>query len=231
MTTDDSDRQAAAHNRLEELREKQRTSDRKRITIRTEDQQDAALRALAEGKNGADLRVLEMLTGLVMTGQTINPDFQRIANAIVAQSVLLGKLPPKPRGRPKDQENDDSRAVAMQYFDLVDAGVSYADAVAQVAARFHKDERHIMRLVKRGKLWAGLTKEERDARREFYRFLLHDGLDSALRGLRDIGEPFSKATEAMMQRDYIGEVDDLIDEELERKVFADKKSFGFIASD
>ena len=230
MKTNDSDRQDSDDDWLERLREKHRALGGKRFTIRREDEQDAALRELAEDENGADLRVLELLMALVVTGQEIKPEFQRIANAIVAQSVLLGRLPSKPRGRPKDQENDDSRFIAMDYYDLRDTGVSYSDAVAKLSAKYHKDERHIMRLVKRGAPIVGHTKEDRELRRQL---LPHpnDCRPAVLRALEDFKELEREAFEKIMKHDFIGQLDDMIDAELDRKTFPDKKSFGFIASD
>ena len=67
--------------------------ERKRITIPSIEEQ--VLRALTKDENGADFEVLQTLASLVVAGRKIDPDFQKVANAIVAQAILFDKLPPK----------------------------------------------------------------------------------------------------------------------------------------
>lgn len=203
---------------------KRLSPEEKRLTVRIEDPQDAALRALAEGKNGAELGVLELLAALVVAGQEVNQEFQRVANAIVTQSVLLGKLPSKPRGRPKDDDNDVSRHVASDYYAMRDAGASYAEAVAELAAKYHKDERHIMRLARLGRRYVWSTKSDREKWRDLYRGFPAEAVEMFEQRCDERRREYQQVKEDVMRHDFIGELDDLIDAELDRMNFTDMKS-------
>lgn len=183
--------------------------------------EETALRALANDENGADYGVLLALAGLVLQGKLIDADFQKVANAIVAQSVLFERLPTKKKGRPKDPNGGDGWSVAYRYFELVDSGARYADAVAQVAAKFHKDERHIMRLVKENKGLIGETLEDRNRQRKWWRLCA----EMHAKALASGGEPpmawmlkaFEEADSHAKERDLIAELDQVIDEVLDRR--------------
>lgn len=140
--------------------------------------QDSILETLKNGANGAERAVLEELASLVIEGHSINPDFQKVANAIVAKAVLRGLLPPKKMGRPKDSASNVRFAAATMYFDLIDSGKTYADAVSQVAERFHKDERNIMRMVSEHRNEIGETVEERNRKRE--RHQLYSAMEKSI---------------------------------------------------
>lgn len=211
--------------RADALLGKRLTPEEKRLTVRIEDPQDAALRALAEGKNGAELGVLELLSALVVAGQAVNQDFQRIANAIVAQSVLLGKLPSKPRGRPKDDDNDVSRHIAENYYFMRDAGFSYDEAVSKLTKEYHKEERHIMRLVRFGRRYVWPTKSDREKWRDLYRGFPAEFVEMFSQRCDEQTREYERVKEDVMQHDFIGELDDLINAELDRKTLPDKKSF------
>ena len=139
---------------------------RKAITLRTRQQQ--ALMGLIDDKNGAERVILEELTWAVLHGDAIEPIFQSVVNAITARAIVCEKLPLKPKGRPKDISNDIGWSVAYQYFALKDGGVSYEKSVAEVAAEFCKDERHIMRLVKENKSRIGVTPDARKKTRTWF---------------------------------------------------------------
>ena len=62
--------------------------ERKRITFLS--QEERALQALANDENGADYAALQTLAGLVLAGEKIDPDFQKVVNAIVTQALLVG---------------------------------------------------------------------------------------------------------------------------------------------
>lgn len=205
---------------------------RKKITILS--QQEQALKALANDENGAELNVLHVLAGAVLSGRKVDADFQLVANAIVAQSVIFGKLPPKKKGRPESNDGVHGWGVAYKYFSLRDSGVSYANAVAQVAAEFHKDERHIMRLVKENKSSIGLSLEDRERHRKWWRMcaeIRQTVIDEG--GDPDAGRlpPPEYGAERDTVHSQIEKLDDLIDEVLDRTGIADKNIVSFIASD
>lgn len=200
--------------------------ERKRITIPSIEEQ--ALKALANDENGADLWVLQTLASLVLAGREIDPDFQKVANAIVAQAVLFDRLPPKKKGRPKDPDGIDGWSVAYQYFSLVDSGVRYADAVAQVAAYFHKDERHIMRIVKENKHQVGGDNPaQRKTKREWWQLCadMNEAAISEGKELVDIAMHEILETQIARdeERDLIAELDAMIDEVLNRRIPTDTK--------
>ena len=200
--------------------------ERKRITIPSVEEQ--ALRALTKDENGSDFEVLLTLASLVINGREIDPDFQKVANAIVAQAVFFDRLPPKKKGRPKDPDGLRGWSVANRYFSLVDSGVRYADAVERVAAYFHKDERHIMRIVKENKhLIGGDDPAKRKANREWWQFCAD--MEKAV--ISEGGEPAVIRTQKMLEamragdeeRDLIAELDAMIEEVLNRRIPTDTK--------
>lgn len=127
--------------------------EKKKISIPS--REELAMDALRRGDNGAEWEALRVMTANVLAGIPLETRFQAVTNAIVAKAFVMGKLPPMKRGRPQSEDGVDGWSVALLYFKLKDAGMSYADAVAEVAGKFHKDERQIMRLVNRYKSEVG----------------------------------------------------------------------------
>lgn len=193
--------------------------DKKRVVIPSF--QEQTLRAVLENENGCDRRVLEVLAGLVLDGQEIEPDFQKVANAIVAQAVFFDALPPKKIGRPPEKEASMGIEIAARYYELFDRGMGYAKSVEAVAKRFHKDERHIMRLVKENKHWIGETREERDANRKWWQICREVEEQVRASGKKPASETMldylAELREADSKRDPITELDHQIDAVLERR--------------
>lgn len=206
---------------------------RQKITILS--LQERALKALADDENGAELNVLQVLAGAVISGTEIESNFQLVANAIVAQSVLFGKLPSKKKGRPESSDGVNARDVAEQYYLLRDDGVSYADSVAKISTLFHKDERHIMRLVKEGKPEIGNSSEERTKKRARWKLLadMHQSqIDAGKEPHLDfIVRILEEQRDIDSQRNLIAELDDVIEKVVDRIGIADKNNVTFIASD
>lgn len=138
-----------------------------RPVIHVDSLQGRALKALRNQEPGAERRILEVLAGAVLDGDEIDASFQRVANAVMLKVMAQGRLPPKPKGRPKVEQGV-GLSIAYRYLALRDAGVPFKDAVARTAAEFHKEERHIMRLVRLHKSWIGATIEERKRRRDWW---------------------------------------------------------------
>jgi len=202
---------------------------RKKITLikRLVDPQQRALNALEDDKNGAEWEILVQLTASLVSGQPIDPIFQAVVNAIVAQAVLFDKLPLKPKGRPKNNDGHDGWMIAYRYFALKDKGASYESAVAQVAAEFFKDERQIMRIVKQNKSFIGSTIQERNSKREWWdicaemeKRIIAEGGEPASVRMRKI---FEGDIAKNKERDLIGELDQLIDSALSQRKTADIK--------
>jgi hypothetical protein len=144
--------------------------ERKRIRLtKGKSAVDEALQALSDGEDGAEYDILFTLCRLVLGEQDIDPDLQKVANVILVQAISHGRLPSKRKGRPKQDKTEDGISIATMYYGLLDSGIRYGEAVAKVASTFHKDERHIMRLVKEHKHWVGDTKAQRESRREWHR--------------------------------------------------------------
>lgn len=141
--------------------------DRKRITVPSREQ--VAISELLAGESGAEFRVLEVLAQSVLSGLPISVDFQAVANVVMAKAFVAGKLPAMKRGRPISFGQSIGWNVAYYYYQLRDGGMSYADAVSKVSERFHKDERHIMRLVNANKSQiGGDDREARSLKRELW---------------------------------------------------------------
>ena len=187
--------------------------ERKKITVVS--LEDRILKALVDDPNGADLEVLRTLSSLVIDGRAIDPDFQKVANAIVAQAVLIGSLPAQRKGRPKGIDSSIGLQATAMYFELVDSGVGYAAAVAKVAERFHKDERHIMRMVKSNKIYFGSTPAERNRKREWWKLCAE--MNEGRQPLEFYTKILAESRERFEKRDLLQELDDQIDVVLARR--------------
>ena len=97
----------------------------------------------------------------------IGADFQNAANYIIAKALLKGKLPDQKKGRPKGKNGIDGELVAAEYLELMNGGIGYANAVAQLAATYHKDERQIMRIVSENKRMVVAMKTIREMLKPF----------------------------------------------------------------
>lgn len=192
------------------------------------------MQALHDGKNGAEWEILERLVSVVLSGKKVDPVFQSVVNAIVAKAVISEKLPGRNRGRPVNIfAGVSSWSVAERYLELMDGGMPYGDAVAQVAAEFHKDERHIMRLVREGRsgieFRMGVTAEDRNLFRERSTRcneteLSADDAECVARiveSTSDLASLLEKHQANEAQRDYLAELDGLINQALSQKNFTD----------
>ena len=105
---------------------------------------------------------------MVISGDNIDPVVQRLVNLIVAKAVIVGALPLEKLGRPKSGDLDSiGRDAAQLYWEMIDSGIGYQEAVEAVSSKFHKSERHIMRLVAKHKKDIGDTLEERSRGRKW----------------------------------------------------------------
>lgn len=156
---------------LKYLKKSNRSKSRqKKITLthKLESEEQRLMKAVAAQENGAEWECLEHLASHAFWGNRIDPNFQAVANLIIAKAILYEALPLKKLGRPKSQESENlGRQVAQEYWDMVDCGTSYSEAVQHLANKVHKDERQIMRYVKKHKNMVGLTVEIREHNREW----------------------------------------------------------------
>lgn len=188
--------------------------------------EDAYLKAIFNDENGAKHELLVELASKVINGEEIEPDFQKVVNAIVTQSLFCGSLPPRKKGRPKNHSGDGIAATRM-YFDLRDGGMGYADAAAKVSDAFNKEERQIMRLVKQHQKFVGKTKEERNDFRKFEQFLVKSHLPEIEEGRKSIINDFSsfyqESLRKAQERDFLGELEALIKATLAQRFSTDIK--------
>ena len=109
--------------------------------------ESSVLAGLKNGVVGAEYNVLNTLAKFVLNGIDPSPKFQKVANLIIARSMVEDKFPKKKGGRPKVPNGIDGELVAARYAEFMDSGLSYEHTVSKLALDFHKDERHIMRIV------------------------------------------------------------------------------------
>lgn len=141
---------------------------RKKISIKLDPETMKLIRRVAGQENGAEFDALKYLLGAVVVGENIDPDFQKLINVIVAKSVLVGALPMQKLGRPKVEKLDAiGLQAASRYWEMIDSGVSYDEAVQKLSSEFHKSERHIMRLIAPHKKTVGETPEKRATHRSW----------------------------------------------------------------
>lgn len=171
--------QAAAPKR-DEIISKVREQAAERLRIK----QRSAIEALRNQENGAEYGILYLLSEIVYGGGEILPEFQLMANVVIAKSVACNCLPYKKLGRPSgsDEKGID---LTRKYFDMRDSGVGRSDAIMHIEHEFGYDERHISRIIKKYKTLVGDTIEERDGyrrRQENWKrlfSLIHDGMNVA----------------------------------------------------
>ena len=141
---------------------------RKKITSQVAAETNKLIRRVAQEENGAEFEALNYFLGTVLVGEKIVPDFQKLINLIVAKSVLVGALPMQKLGRPKVEKLDAiGLQAASRYWEMIDSGVSYDEAVQKLSTEFHKSERHIMRLIAPHKKTVGETPEKRATHRSW----------------------------------------------------------------
>lgn len=140
----------------------------RQIEIRLEPESQKNLRAVATGENGAEWDTLKSFTESIVFGRAVDPLMQRLVNIIIARSFIKGALPSMRRGRPKSDETERlGEEIARAYWDMRDSGMGYAEAATELSAKYHKDERHIMRSVEKHKSAIGNTLEDRNRKRRW----------------------------------------------------------------
>lgn len=138
----------------------------KKTSVACESATDLLLKAVLEDENGAEWDLLNAFAEQILAGSEIDPNFQTVINLLVTEIVFCEALPLKKRGRPKSENSEEiGLKIAQTYWDFRDKGESYSSALNQVAEQFHKDERHIMRLVNTHKKSVGEDFQEREANR------------------------------------------------------------------
>lgn len=190
--------------------------------IKLPSRQQEALQAISANENGAEWSLLEELARATLGGESIEPDFQIVANAIAAKMWLLESLPQKKKGRPKN-ELDDGWVIANRYFYLKDGGDSYEQAVAKVAREFCKDERHIMRLVRANKHKIGDDVEARTRTRNWWTMCAEIYRKAEAEGRPTHLDRYRAIVEAELQRDPIAELEGVIQRALNHESPADIK--------
>jgi hypothetical protein len=189
---------------------------RKKITVVVDPIERRLIRDVAEHKNGAEYEALEYLLGAVIRGEKVPSSLQKLINIIVAKCLFFGALPLRKLGRPKQEALDVvGLNAAEKYWELVDSGVSYQEAVETVSSEIHKSERHVMRLVAKHKKKIGETKEAREAYRSYWNFhrthFAHKAAyrDAMARYLRAF-EPAIPPPE-LSEDDYLEHLDELVE--------------------
>lgn len=187
---------------------------RKKIAITVDPEERRLARAVAAGANGAEFEVLEWLMSAVLWGKKIPPPLQEVANIIVAKSILIGALPLRKLGRPKLEGLDETGlSAARDYFELVDSGTKYEEAVLAVANKICKSERHVMRLVAKHKKEIGETVElraEKRAQAEKSRMIWLADSEKAFANYRRLFEPEIPVPELTLD-DCLEHLDELAD--------------------
>lgn len=186
--------------------------DRKRIRIAT--RAERSYEAVASNSNGAEWDVLCEFASEVVWEQPIDPLLQRLVNLIVAKAVLLGGLPPARRGRPvAEGAHEFGCNLAEDFWAMRDSGVSYKDAIGELSARHHKDERHLSRIIKEHTGSVGDTRIERDRRRQWQSLMAKQhathGPSPYLKRLMAVYE--TPALPELSGQDYLDHLSELLD--------------------
>jgi hypothetical protein len=94
-------------------------------------------------------------------------------------------------GRPKRDELDSiGLSAAHQYWEMIDSGHSYQEAVEKLSEELHKSERHIMRLISKHKKSVGETLEIRCKNRQWHQLMREIySKPGAMEGFKSMYEP------------------------------------------
>lgn len=201
------------------------TRRRKKITLTNDSAEKKLIRRAAKQENGAEFETLRHFSMKVLVGDAIEPDFQKTVNLIVAKAVFIGALPPEKLGRPKREELDSiGLEAAHRYWQMIDSGIRYEQAVEILSGEFHKSERHIMRLIAKHKKSVGDTPEIRteirkrnDMMRDMYR-----SSSGMLDHFKALYEPKVPVPELSLD-DYLEHLEELISEVASRATPLTKK--------
>ncbi|MGI4779104.1 MAG: hypothetical protein ACRYGA_13485 [Janthinobacterium lividum] len=124
------------------------------------------LAARSMGHGFSERNVLLILSESVLSGAPIEPEFQALANAIMAKSIIKDRLPLKRKGAKKGSGIEYSPIVLTeQYFDLLDDGMSIGECELEIANLYKLDPRQVRRVVEENKWLFGDHKPARDQRR------------------------------------------------------------------
>jgi hypothetical protein len=189
----------------------------KKITITIDPEWKRLIRSVAAQENGAEFASLEYLLGMVFNGESLEPEFQKLINLIVAKAVIYGALPLQKLGRPKREQLDSiGREAAERYWEMIDSGSSYESAVEAVSVEFHKSERHIMRLIAPHKKSIGETLEQRSINRSYWKIMRERNTTSSYLELcLSILKPKIPAPD-FTHEDYVDHLDELIQQLAEK---------------
>lgn len=128
------------------------------------------LEARRNGRPFSPRNVLVIIAEAVLSGAQIDPEFQALANAVIAEAIIKGKLPGMKSGRPAGSANFDELKVAGEYFELLDAGGRREDILNELEARHPTEKGNLWRIIKKGEMWHGSTKTARDQARAEKKF-------------------------------------------------------------
>lgn len=184
---------------------------RKKLTITIDPEWKKLIHGVAAQENGAEFASLEYLLCVVLSGKSVEPEFQQLINLIIAKAVIYGALPLQKLGRPKREELDSiGHEAAVRYWEMIDSGRSYELAVKAVSAEFHKSERHIMRLIAPHKKAIGETLEQRNIKRSYWQIMRElDPTNSSIDRFLSFFEP-KIPTPDFTNHDYVDHLDELI---------------------
>lgn len=138
--------------------------------------QQRIMDAVADGETPNEHAVIDALTQLVLTQSAVHPDFQELANAVIAKAFLTGKMPAgKAKNRPKGSgrfavgaSRHSAEDVAVEFFDALDTcedlrePASHDEVVAWLAERHSASEDTIWRALKEAEPWLPEHKAARD---------------------------------------------------------------------
>lgn len=107
--------------------------------------------------------VLLVLSELVLTDASILPEFQAIANVVMAKALIDGRLPKKRPGAKKGAAvKYDPQVLTEQYFDLLDKGMPAHDCADEIAEKYDLGEKRIKQIVKENSWLFGESKAHRE---------------------------------------------------------------------
>lgn len=132
--------------------------------------QQLILSRRAAGQPYLERNVLVILSDAVLSNAPIDPNFQALANAIVARIIVTGELPLRQKGRRKGIKGHDPAMVTTEFFELVDGvgspGMTESEAKLELALLWDLDFSTITRAVESERMWHGDSRAAREQARK-----------------------------------------------------------------
>jgi hypothetical protein len=131
--------------------------------------QQELLEARRRGQEFLERNVLVVLAEASLSGAAIVPEFQALANAVMAKALIRQALPSRQDGRKVGTTKHDPALIATEYFEYIDGvgctAMTEGDAIGLIAIDYNIDETTVRHYIDEERWLHGNSKAARDQAR------------------------------------------------------------------